>query len=139
MKQIAKGMMIVIAFLMFAGPAAADLIYSQVNEEPDQIYDGVSVDGAYIVSSTLTLENSFSGWEDLSGYTDLTATLTFTWHDDTLNYDWNGPSQAYIVHTGQTIDPTDPAGSFGHDGYYDDIAIVSLDGMEIFSDAEVGR
>jgi len=138
MKQIVKGMMLVITTALVAGQAEAGIIYSQVNEEPDRIYVGVTIDGAYIVSSTLTLEKSFSGWGDLSGYTDLSATLTFTWHDDTYGYDWNGPSQQYVVHTGQTVDPEDPAGGWGRDGYYDDIAMVSLDGTEVFSNVEVG-
>jgi hypothetical protein len=121
--------MIMIVVLMFEGPAGAAQIYYQLNEEPDQTYDDVTVDGAYIVNGFmgLTLENSFSGWGDLSGYSDLTATLTFTWHDDTLSWGYGSMSS-----TGQTADPPDGIP-------YNDLAIVSLDGTQVFSDVEVGE
>jgi hypothetical protein len=143
MKQLIQGMTIIIALFMFAGPAAADLVFYQINEEADQTYYSanggeVIIDGAFVTPSSLTLEKSFSGWGDLGGYADLTATLTFTWHDDTNLYTYSY-SIGWYMRTDQSTDPTDPAGSWGNDGSYDDIAIVSLDGTEIFSDVEVGE
>jgi hypothetical protein len=149
MKKIVKGMMVVITVLMFACPVAADQIYYQLNDEPINSYplltDGqvTTIDGAYIVKGSLTLENSFSGWGDLSGYTDLAATLTFTWRDDSMLYTYSSYYKKWYINTTNEIaDKGDPTGTYGgvpnSPGPYHDFAIVSLDGTQVFSNVDVG-
>ena len=115
--------------LFLAGSASAAQIFYDIDEMPDQTIAGTFIDGAFIVSYSdsqpcPTLEGSFSGWGDLSGYTDLTATLSFTWHDENLNY-----FSETMIFTEGTRDTNE---------LYPDLAKVSLDGAMVFENIEVG-
>ncbi len=147
MKKISKAMTVVIAVSIFAGPATAGQIYYQLNDEPINSYRSspilentsqVTTNGTYVQRGSWTLEKSFSGLGDLSGFTDLAATLTFTWRDDAWLWTvGNGTTSQSHMKT-ETGDKTDPLGWSGNPGAYHDFAIVSLDGIQVLSNVEVG-
>ncbi len=124
---------------MVSGAASAALIYEDTYEAADQtVYhyglgENYTIQGDYIVANYLTVSGSFSGWEDLSGYTGLTVTLTFTWHDDdNLNYNiWNTPPRIYS--------DTNSMDTTRDTSIYPDLATVTLNGTTTVIEAvEVG-
>ncbi len=107
----------------------AATVYSDEYIAPDTTIGSTAIDGDFIVAGAswlpgLTLEGSFSGWGDLGSYSDLTATLTFTWHDENLNYSMGGN-----IFTEGTRDTNE---------LYKDLAVVSLDGITVLENVEVG-
>ena len=129
MKNLIHAVAVLVMMLILGSPASADLIFYGIDEMPDQTIAGTDIDGAFIVAYSdsqpcPTLEGSFSGWGDLSGYTDLTATLSFTWHDENLNY-----YSTTMIFAEGTRDTNE---------MYPDLAKVSLDGNMVFENVEVG-
>ena len=133
MRNVAKTVAVVALVLLLAGPAPAAVIWSDVYEAEDTTMYGYDIDGDFIVATEFSKEGTFTGWGDLSGYTDLSVTLTFTWHDDdNLNYSpWAGTIHADTNNWDTANDVTGtPA--------YPDLATVSLDGTTVFENIEVG-
>ena len=136
MRNAAKAVAAVAMVLLLAGPAGADVIYTDSYVAEDTVVRGVSIDGDYLVATALTKEGSFSGWGDLSGYGDITATMTFTWHDDN-NHNYSMYSED-IYPDNQDRDTNSLTVNGNTYPPYADIATVSLDGTTVFSGVEVG-
>ena len=135
MRNVAKTVAAVAMALLLAGPAAAGVIYTDSYVAEDTTLYGVDIDGDFLVADYLTKTGSFGGWGDLSAYADVTATLTFTWHDDdNLNfYTWSDPYSIGADNKDwDTVNDTTGTPS------YPDLATVSIDGVTIFENVEVG-
>lgn len=131
MKKVIKTAAILLLFWTITLPVSAREIYYDIYTASDTTIGSTTIDGDFIVAyaswtGELSLSGSFTGWEDLGGYTDLTATMTFTWHDDD-NLNWYGGSS--IGSDVNNFDLTD---------FYPDLAMVSLDGTTVFENVEVG-
>ena len=119
---------------VFSAVSYAATIYTDQYIAEDTVFLGVAIDGDYLVASNLSKQGSFSGWGNLSGFTDLSATLTFTWHDDNnLNYgNWNTTAIYTDTNNWDTIHDTTIFPP------YPDLANVTLDGTTVIETVEVG-
>jgi hypothetical protein len=120
---------------MTAGTASAAVVYSDTYTAPGATYtyiyaDTVTTDGMYLVENNFTLEQSFTvdNWSDLhSAYSDITASLTFTWHDDP-DYNWQA---------GRNLIATEVQDISYDQGAYVDYPLVSIEGTTIIDDVEI--
>ena len=134
-----KGILITAAVFcllsVFSAVSSAETIYTDQYIAEDTVILGYAIDGDYLVAEVLSKEGSFSGWGDLSGYTNLSATLTFTWHDDSnLNYSAYGgdPNIFPDIKDWDTIHDTTMSPP------YPDLANVTLNGITVIETVEVG-
>jgi hypothetical protein len=140
MKKTINKMAMILTMLLISGSAQAAVIYSDTYEAEDTtVYhyglgENYVIEGDFIVAENLSISGSFSGWGDLSGYTNLTATLSFIWHDDdNLNY-----ANGNIYSDSKNSDTSDRIILGSTYPPYPDLATVSLDGTTVFSNVEVG-